>query len=216
MSEESPEEAVERRRATPEERKRQILDAAEASVRRHGFHGASMAEIALEAGLSVGQIYRYFDNKAAIVAALVQRDRAELDEKFKAVETLDGDVLQACIALSGDVVERALDVRSAGLMLEVLAESARNPEVMAIVKAMEENDRDSALRTFSRLSQPGWTERGLATRLEMLSAFMEGLRVRAIFEPDLDRRFLAYLMGEAVRTVLTVDEAPTSRPDLSE
>ncbi|MFN3522094.1 MAG: TetR/AcrR family transcriptional regulator [Phenylobacterium sp.] len=208
MSEEDVEEPGERRRISAEARRDQILDAAEACVRRHGFHGASMAEIAQEADLSVGQIYRYFENKAAIVAALVERDRAELDEKFKAVEALDGDVLKACIALSGDVVERALDVRSAGLMLEVLAESARNPEVMAIVRAMEENDRESATRTFSRLAKPGWTEKGLATRLEMLSALMEGLRTRAIFQPDIDRRFLAYLMGEAVRVVLTAEEPP--------
>ena len=50
-----------------------ILDAASRCVVRHGFHGASMAEIAAEASLSVGQIYRYFPSKEAIVHALVER-----------------------------------------------------------------------------------------------------------------------------------------------
>ena len=50
-------------RKGPEARREQILDAACDCVRRAGFHGASMAEIAQAAGVSVGQIYRYFENK---------------------------------------------------------------------------------------------------------------------------------------------------------
>lgn len=43
-------------RPSPETRRQQILDAACERVRQSGFHGASMAEIAKAAGLSVGQI----------------------------------------------------------------------------------------------------------------------------------------------------------------
>ncbi len=50
-------------RPTVESRRQQILDAACDQVRQSGFHGASMADIARAAGLSVGQIYRYFENK---------------------------------------------------------------------------------------------------------------------------------------------------------
>lgn len=53
------------KRTDAETRRQQIVDAASACARRSGFHGASMAEIAQTAGLSVGQIYRYFENKEA-------------------------------------------------------------------------------------------------------------------------------------------------------
>ena len=53
-------------RSNGEARRQQIVDAASTCARRAGFHGASMAEIAHAAGLSVGQIYRYFENKEAI------------------------------------------------------------------------------------------------------------------------------------------------------
>jgi AcrR family transcriptional regulator len=52
-------------------RRKQILAAARDAFRAHGFHAASMAVVAAGARISVGQIYRYFDNKEAIVAAIV-------------------------------------------------------------------------------------------------------------------------------------------------
>jgi AcrR family transcriptional regulator len=55
-----------------------------------GFHGASMADIAKAAGLSVGQIYRYFENKEAIIAAIVAQDLAEMREKFAEMESQPG------------------------------------------------------------------------------------------------------------------------------
>ena len=39
-------------------------------------------DIVKAAGLSVGQIYRYFENKEAMVAAIVAQDLAEMREKF--------------------------------------------------------------------------------------------------------------------------------------
>src|SRR6185312_9438459 len=54
-------------------RRDQIVRAARRCVVRRGFHGASMAEIAAAARMSVGQIYRYFPSKEAIVHAIVER-----------------------------------------------------------------------------------------------------------------------------------------------
>ena len=44
-----------------------------ACFRASGFHAASMSQIASEAGLSVGQIYRYFSNKDAIIEEMIRR-----------------------------------------------------------------------------------------------------------------------------------------------
>ena len=57
-----------------ERRRRQVLDAAQALFKQHGFHSTSMAQIAAEAGMSVGHIYRYFDNKEAVITAIVAQD----------------------------------------------------------------------------------------------------------------------------------------------
>lgn len=49
------------------QRQDEIINAARRCFRRCGFHAASMSQIASEAQLSVGQIYRYFANKDAII-----------------------------------------------------------------------------------------------------------------------------------------------------
>lgn len=52
-------------------RSRQILEAAAKLMQRRGSHGVSMKEIAEQAGLSVGLIYRYYANKEELVNAVV-------------------------------------------------------------------------------------------------------------------------------------------------
>lgn len=56
-----------------QQRKDEIIAAARRRFRISGFHAASMSQIALEAQLSVGQIYRYFINKDAIIEEMICR-----------------------------------------------------------------------------------------------------------------------------------------------
>ena len=55
------------------QRQDEIINAARRCFRLCGFHAASMSQIASEAQLSVGQIYRYFANKDAIIEEMVRR-----------------------------------------------------------------------------------------------------------------------------------------------
>src|SRR5687768_18430992 len=66
------------------ERRTQILDAAARSFSRAGFHRTTMQDVAAEAGMSPGNLYRYFPSKDALVAGLCERDRAELAGEFQA------------------------------------------------------------------------------------------------------------------------------------
>src|ERR671927_571915 len=60
------------------DRRAQILDAAERSFCRSGFHRTTMQDVAAEAGMSPGNLYRYFPSKDALVAGLCERDRVGL------------------------------------------------------------------------------------------------------------------------------------------
>ena len=69
--------------ATPTTRKgqrtrRKILEAAGRVFARDGYVDARMLDIATEAGLSTGGLYRYFDNKTDVMAALI----ADIHEHF--------------------------------------------------------------------------------------------------------------------------------------
>src|SRR4026208_1421342 len=62
------------------DRRCQILDAALFCFAKRGFHQTSMHDISGEAGISVGLIYRYFENKKAVISAVADRHKAGLGE----------------------------------------------------------------------------------------------------------------------------------------
>jgi AcrR family transcriptional regulator len=79
-----------------EARKGQILDAAWTCFARDGYHRTTMQDIATEAGISAGAIYRYFDGKEAVLAGINQRSqemgRALVAEAASATEDPIGTI----------------------------------------------------------------------------------------------------------------------------
>jgi AcrR family transcriptional regulator len=82
-----------------EARTNQIILAAWECFARNGYHQTKMADIAREAGISAGAIYRYFPSKEAVLKAisersmerdlhLVERARASESEPIAALELL--------------------------------------------------------------------------------------------------------------------------------
>ncbi|CAN5444536.1 TetR/AcrR family transcriptional regulator [soil metagenome] len=190
-------------RPTPEARRQQILDAACDCVRQAGFHGASMADIAKVASLSVGQIYRYFDNKEAIIAAIVAQDLAEMREKFAEMEARPGDLLDAMTEHLPEAVDKCFDLGRAALVLEVLAEAARNPKVAAIVRAADAEERIFARAMLERSRKPGWSDAEFQARTEVLGMLFDGMVMRAVNHPDTDREALANVLCATVRQLLS-------------
>lgn len=63
----------ETQRAKLERKERVILEAARTIFVEHGFDGARMQEIARRAGIGEGTIYSYYDSKAELMLAVLQR-----------------------------------------------------------------------------------------------------------------------------------------------
>jgi len=187
-------------RQSREERQQHILNAALRCVRRSGFHGASMSDIAAEAKMSVGVIYRYFANKEAIVEAIVANDLAEMRAMFAEWESVPDDALLDTLL---DTLERAIEHKytldNAGLALEVLAEAARNPRVAAIVEKADAQERDLG-RSLCRRIAPGRNRVQSDARGEIISMVFDGMMIRAISNPQADRKALL----AALRQVMTV------------
>ncbi|MDQ0390221.1 TetR/AcrR family transcriptional regulator [Labrys monachus] len=57
-------------------KRRQILDGARTVFLLHGFEGASMNDIAREAGVSKGTLYVYFESKERLFSVIVDEERA--------------------------------------------------------------------------------------------------------------------------------------------
>ncbi len=83
-------------KSTPQQsRSRDTLDrlvvAADVEFARHGLAGATTTAIAERAGVSVGALYRFFDDKRAIADALAQRYLHDAAHAFAAVLDAAGD-----------------------------------------------------------------------------------------------------------------------------
>ena len=160
------------------DRRGRILDAAERCFVRAGFHRTTIQDIAAEARMSAGNLYRYFPSKDAMVAGLAERDRAQVAEDFSALLSTDDFVGGFARLARKHLAERPRE--KAILCLEIWAEATRNPFFAALT---EEFERDVVTRMAVLFGQaqekgliaPGVDPEALAT---MISALADGLFVR--------------------------------------
>lgn len=111
--------------------------------------------------MSVGNFYRYFPSKAAIVAALVTRDLAEVESGFRFIIE-SPDPMEALRAeLKNRIVED--QCQSDGqLWAEMAAASLRKPEIAEITLQMEAEIKAYLAAVFARVL--GIDEEEAATR----------------------------------------------------
>ena len=182
----------------------QILQAASQCFREKGFHGASIAQISKASGMSAGHIYHYFENKEAIIAAIVAQDLERL--LTLTAEIGDArDVRGALLDRVGEGVIDNLDADDAGLKVEIVAEAARNATVAQIVRAADRRCRASledAVRTARRRAGHPEDEATVAGIVEVFSAMFSGLMLRSIRNPELDRETVTALFKTAIEALL--------------
>jgi AcrR family transcriptional regulator len=188
---------------------RQVLDAAAICFAEEGFHGTSMAKLAKAAGMSVGHIYHYFDSKEAIIAAFVQQELARQLELFEQLKQQD-DVLQAIIDRTDQGLATRMDKRQAGLRLEILAEAGRNRKIAAALRAADE----AARRTFREVVAKAVGRRGgmsgadLEARIEVVIGVFDGMMIRGIRNPGLDKAAVLRTLKLVIRHLLTAASDP--------
>jgi AcrR family transcriptional regulator len=166
-----------------EARRRQILDAAEACFRARGFHAATMAEIASTAGLSVGQIYRFFENKEAVIEAITDQQMEELLVTVAEVEERAGAV-EAIQMMMDKGFQKLRRPGLAALVLEVTAEASRNPRIAAIVREHDRKIRAAMSGLLAKAHGHGLPEE-VECGAEMMCLIFEGVAARVIRNPEL-------------------------------
>lgn len=186
-----------------------ILEAAQKCFVESGFHAASMSSIANAAQMSPSLIYRYFENKHAIVLAIIER---QLEEKRSNIAMLQSETeLRGRIRELYDAwVNCDPKVMNAPLFLEMTAEASRKQEIADAVRCADEVTRDDLMGWLQRygesqgnsLGKPEARWRSLA-----LQVIIEGLLLRAIREPGLDHRLVTRMLDELLSTLIPENEA---------
>jgi TetR/AcrR family transcriptional regulator, repressor for uid operon len=136
-----------------DDRRKRILEAAERAFVGQGFHATTMQHVAAEAGMSPGNLYRYFRSKEALVEGLCARDQEERARAF------------ALLAEAGNVVAAmAMGMRQKLLgeprqkmqmVLEIWAEAGRNPAIAAICGAIDTDVRQGLGRLIATAKAKG-------------------------------------------------------------
>ena len=105
---------------------------------RYGFHAATMTQVADEAGMSAGNLYRYFPSKEAIVEGLCLPIRSQRSEAFAALAGADDLRVARCARRCASMCCTA-PPEKARMIVEIWAESGRNARVAAFTRQL---DRD--------------------------------------------------------------------------
>ncbi|MDT3378009.1 TetR/AcrR family transcriptional regulator [Labrys portucalensis] len=110
---------------------RQIVDGARRVFLAHGFEGASMNDIAKEAGVSKGTLYVYFENKERLFAAIVDEERSSHVERIFEFDYNSPDVEGTLLELSAAITAFICQPRIISAMRAVMGITERMPDIGA-------------------------------------------------------------------------------------
>lgn len=168
------------------ERRAQILTAAQACFVRSGFHRTTMQDVAKEAGMSPGNLYRYFESKDAIVAGLARADQERIAEDFAAAAS-NPDFLPAFAELGRKyLIDEPRD--TAVMALEIWAESTRNEVIAAVLHGIVEEVRSGMASVLEAARKRGSIPASLDIdrAVRFLLAVSDGMMKRRALAPNFE------------------------------
>jgi len=193
------------------DRRGEILEAARRCFARSGFHQASMQEICAEAGMSPGNLYRYFRSKEAIIAGLIEIDSARAAADFAAVAEAP-DFFTGFARLARQyLVERTPE--EFALCAEIRAESRRNPEIARMQQGIDREVQNGLVAVLRAAAERGEISRAVnfEPTVAILLAIGEGIEVRRVSDPSFDVETVMPSILDIVKHML-VEPVDAKRP----
>lgn len=173
--------------ARAQAQRERILVAAQKCFVLHGFHAASMANIAETAGMSAGLIYRYFKAKNDIILAIIERQLEEARADIAKLHA-NSDVVEGIAEVFRQWKANDPGITNAALFLELTAQATRDAEIAAATHASDKVLRADLVAWFARSSEQGGMgvpESEVEMRVLIVQSLIEGLAIRSIAQPEL-------------------------------
>jgi len=166
------------------DRRCQILDAALVCFAKRGFHQTSMHDISAEAGISVGLIYRYFENKEAVISAMADRHKKEIGEVLERARQAPSLLESLEILFTAHCCEDAPQVVSA-FVVDLYAEASRNPQMANLVRDVLDTAMDGVTDLIARAPEAESAAHGLKPYelAELIFAVSRGMLMRDVLQP---------------------------------
>ena len=169
------------------ERHARIVDAARRAFVRLGFHAATMQNVAEEAGMSAGNLYRYFPSKEALVEGLCFHDYQQRAADFVALAERMGIAEALAKTLQENVL--AAQREKARLIVEIWAEAGRNPRIAQISREFDAANADGLRAMLVKAQSNGAAAANIDPDFvaRMMVSLVAGLFKRLATEDDFDR-----------------------------
>jgi len=173
-----------------------ILNAAERVLRRDGYDGASIEEIAAVADVSIGSIYQHFGSKEGLLLAMVER-ALEANQRY----------LGEGFALQGSPLERLAAVQQAYLRFY-----AEQPFYFDLI--ILEYERRASTYAPEAVARISAIARDVLTRIEQLIVEAQAAGEIRPVNPLNAARFLWSALNGLLATARRADELQLSQADL--
>lgn len=98
----------------------------------NGIARTTMRDIASSADMSLGNIYRYFKNKEALIEAFIEADNQELGEAFSFLDNAK-DFKATLQEIGGEIIKEIANKAELLLYTDILSEALRDEKIMSIV-----------------------------------------------------------------------------------
>ncbi|PYK12713.1 MAG: hypothetical protein DME65_03420 [Verrucomicrobia bacterium] len=166
------------------DRRSQILEAALVCFARRGFHQTSMHDISSEAGISVGLIYRYFENKEAVISAMAARHKEEIQQMLERARQAPNLLESLEILFTAHCCENEPRLISA-FVVDLYAEASRNPHVADLVRDVLETAMNGVKDLIARAPEAQNTENNLSADdlAELIFAVARGMLMLDVLRP---------------------------------
>ena len=190
-----------------EEKRREILIAAQRCFARDGFQGASTSEICKEAKISPGHLYHYFASKEDIVKAIAKMRLDIATARY--VRMLEGTDAITALLSEVESSEVAHGRANSNLFFTMMVEAGRNP---AVAKIMRENSRkiQKMLADYLRKGQEsGQIDQSLDAEsvAALLMSVFDGMKTLAVHDPKVNMDKIV----DALKALITRFLTPPSK-----
>ncbi len=154
----------------PKEKRDRILSVAIKEFANNGFQNTSIQQIAKKAGISVGSVYKYFENKETMFSMVVHEGLSSLESLLMSLADSSEDII----------------IKAEKIIREFLKYSRKNPELIKLYCQLTTSDNSEFLNSLSQ-------------RIEAVSASIYTVTISKAQETgdvrnDINPAFFAFLL----------------------
>jgi AcrR family transcriptional regulator len=144
-----------------------------------------MHDVSAEAGISVGLIYRYFENKEAVISAMADRHKKEIGEVLERARQAPTLLESLEILFTAHCCENEPRVVSA-FVVDLYAEASRNPRVADLVRDVLRTGMDGVIELIERAPEAQSATHGLSPSelAELIFAVARGMLMFDVLRPQ--------------------------------